>query len=496
MYSRSSLILASLSVGAGLIVIITVATMISARAAKSSSGWSISAKALRDSYVTYEESFQPKSKDKSWNGQNYFNEINPSARHSVSDIIISYQGPNYRWPGVLYDYSVERLDVSQITNGIYRLPLGETGEVELKVISGMDWSRDDYDWTSSSYQEIDPVFYSPKGELLDESQVEAMGDFLKHNKPHFRGVFPEYGFHVQVSGIPEEDYSLMNMQLWDAQTHYMVSEGGYNAMRRNSGHYFISKQVGVWRKTPVDLMFDFAIGPKEVTEVSIDQIGQFFESEYGGFAVIAIGEGSRGNWRTTSRSRMVEMTLQLNPDIKKSSVVALAEVSKSGNEPLELKAFDHQGNELKTYSQGSSGVINLYRVEGAKDDIAGFRVSTLSRHVRLIYSLPFLPGYPEGNENLDNLLDQRIPYLHINDYNEFQRAIEKMTQARTTMNHTIANRAMPHIQKDHKDMTVYQLLYGWNAITPQAGVMVDSRGLEIDLTASNKSLIQMLDQLF
>lgn len=496
MYSRSSLILALLGVGAGLVLIISVSTIVSTRDAGAVSGWSISAKELRVSDSGYRAAFQPGKKDTSWNAKDHYNQLNPNVRLAPDEMRIIYRNSNTHWASGLHDYTVKHLDLAQATAGKFQLPIGDQGEVELMMVAGMDWSRDNYDWPTRNYHEVDPVFYSPSGALYDQKQLEAMGDFWKSSKPHFRGMFPVYAFYVRVNGLPEDEYSLMGMHVWDAQTHYPVHEGGYSSSGRTSGQYVISRNVGIWRKTPVDLMFDFAIGPVEVKELSLDDMGEFVETVHGGFAVVGVAVGSRGNWNTTGQNRMTEMSVKLNPDIRKSSVVALVQVSRSGKEPLVLEALDHQGNILKTYSQGSTGDVNLYRVEGDKDDIAGFRVKTLTRHVRLIYSLPYLPGYPEENENVDDLLDQKIPYLYVHDFNEFQRSIEKMTQTRTSMNYSIASSASHRLQNEYKNFTVKQLLMTWNAITPNSGVMVNPGAFEIDLTASDGGLIKMLDQIF
>lgn len=497
MYSKSSLILALTGVGIGLVLIISISTIVSTRDVNSVSGWSISASELRDSDAAYRAAFRPVMPDAGWNAEDYYQQLSLNVRMTPQEMIITYRNPYTRRSGNLYDYTVEHLDVGQESDGTFHLPLGEQGKAELKMIGAMDWGRDDYDWPSRSYQEVTPIFYDLSGELIDQEKLEAMGDYWKNSHPHFRGMFPAYSFYVEVNGLAEGEYSLMGMHVWDAQTHYSMDEGGYSSSGRVSGQYMITKNVGAWRKTPVDLMFDFAIGPVEIKEVSLDEIGKFIETRHGGFAIVGLGEGGRGSWNTSGQDRMTEMTVKLNPDLKKSCVVALVEVSKSGMEPLVLEAVDHQGNFLKTYSQGSTGDVNLYKVEGAKEDIAGFQVKSLEKHVRLIYSLPFLPGYPEENENVDDLLDQKIPYLYVRDFNEFQRSIEKMTQARTSMNYSIASSASHRLQNEYKDFTVRQLLLTWNALTPNSGVTVNPGTMEIDITSSNKGgLIEILDQIF
>jgi hypothetical protein len=319
------------------------------------------------------------------------------------------------------------------------------------------------------------------------------------NKLWFDGSIPTFSFLVEMVSGKNLDCSFIGMEVWDSNLQSPIMTP--NAVYSSGGHgkYFLKRNMGLLRRAPVDLVFDVAIGPKEVFEIKRDEIGNVIKYNEGQFSLAAVEVGKSEGWRSSSSHNTAKMSIDLYRSHEDYTTIVCFHLSPNRLSRLQVSAIDKIGVEHPFGNGFSSGFFFAKYAQVKLSEITSFKITRFPNYHRFIFSLPYLSGYPEKNEKITNLLDTWIPYIRFKDEYEFSQVLERLTLMEVSMmsHGTISSSSASFFPKEFRNVTVRDILREWNAANPQTGVRVYAEDFKLDLKArSGGGLSEILNELF
>lgn len=499
------LILPAVGTALALALIITVVTLVSTIGNSLESNWVSPHNIPRPVHAkAYQIAMTDRGEVPYWEANDIFSSI--VAQSSATQIILNYKSPysnssSSSWFSDPYKYNVKRWNAASQASP--KIPLGANGYVELKAIRAMVYPKEGFSVEEFRREKVDSVPFDANGLPISLEKFTEVFNSENGWSPKalwFDGSLPVFDFLIEIDSGDQLESSFLDMEVWDSNTQAPVMDPNAGFATGGNGKYILERKLGLFRRTPVDLVFDVAVGPKEVFEINPDEIGKVFEYSEGQFSLVCVEVGKYGGWRNSSNQNTREMSIDLNRSYEGFTTLVCFHLSLNRLSRLQVAAIDSQGVEHPFGSGYSSGVVSTKSAHVKLSDIASFKVTRFPNYHRFIFSLPFLPGYPEENENVIDLLDTWVPYIRFRNEFEFAQSLEKITHMKVSM--LGFNRAGPSIgasffPKEFRNVTVRDILKEWNMATPKTRVRVNTDDFILDLAASpGGGFLEILSELF
>ena len=360
---------------------------------------------------------------------------------------------------------------------LVRIPPGgsfeyEDGKVELQTLGigyGTFPAKDINRWSTR----VQGTFFTPEGRLLTDEERDKL--IRKYNQTvDFQGQFPKLRFTFEV---PDDSKrcKVVSYHLFDVRTKANLASG--YSWGGNEGQAYTEIDMERWHSGPLELVMDYCYGPVEYIDIPA-KVGEVIR--YGGWElhVAAMEKGDRNG----SSSGNGSMTLRFNPDSDKEETSVLF----LGNPwayrlPVDFEAVGHDGEEIKTSGGSSSSRYRAISIHANPEDIKTIRARIYTTVRRLVFELPDVFGLPEGNENVANLFDVKIPYLRIKQSYNFDDTIWDLVQMRQTGRGPQIGWPAGFFPREYTNITPRELLmeYSRLATNGPSHVVVDTQANEI-----------------
>lgn len=285
--------------------------------------------------------------------------------------------------------------------------------------------------SSMSSMRIPLTYFKPDGTPVSYKDLSPRFLPQHHSPPetYVQGMFPEAMFLWNRRGLTE--LKVLRFQIFDARTHWNLSQSYGSSM--GEGTLWTSSEVQTWRLHPVQLALTLAVGP--VTNYTLEiSPGSKIRFPAGIVRFVGSFPGEPSYWSTMNGMTNSTIRVQMRPD-----PTGLDETLTSfffmlwpgiSDIPIEIKFLDAEGRELR--SRGIRGEANVqsWTVVGSAEDVRQIQVRYYPRVFRVITTLPFIPGMPEENRDVENLFDTRVPFAYFRAEWALQRAVENLAQMR------------------------------------------------------------------
>ena len=101
--------------------------------------------------------------------------------------------------------------------------------------------------------------------------------------------------------------------------------------------------------------------------------------------------------------------------------------------PATFELLDKNGNKVPSGAYGSTTeyIHTVTLKDHQFEDIANIQVTYRTNRYRFVIHLPYIPGLPEKNNNIDNLFDVYLPYVKLEDEARLKMLLFKTLQLNT-----------------------------------------------------------------
>ena len=242
---------------------------------------------------------------------------------------------------------------------------------------------------------------------------------------HFREGRPTLAFMLRFTDL--EGWKLLGLHAFDARTHAPVHGGGYSHGPRELG-YHIETDLALWHETPVDLVLDLALGPPKVFEFPA-RTNVWQEYPGGAVALVAKINGDERSWSSSfnGKTETITVSFETKPEKPQCSLIFYCQPA-AHPAPIDFELLDQEGEVIPGAGGGSSGRLAIKSVRTAVTNVAKVRLKFYPNHRRVVFHLPRLPGLPESNRHVENLLDVRVPFAHFRAQYQMRSWLESMLQ--------------------------------------------------------------------
>lgn len=268
----------------------------------------------------------------------------------------------------------------------------------------------------------------------------------------------QFGFEYQ--GI--EDIMFNNIKVFDARTHKsMVTGYGSSGTHTDkwSGHRF-DVDIPFWHYAPVDVVLDVSFGPTKIYEL-LPQTGESFTHEGFECRLINIFEDINPySHSSSSRNNMMIHKFPIATSNNKGTCFLFGCQPTASEMPVTFNFLDKNGKELQNRGYSTSGYIHDIRLQQPLENVSAIQAKYRTNRYRIIVHLPYIPGLPEQNKNIENLFDVYIPYVKFGDSGRLNDFINKTLQLQRS--ETIGQKPTQNIQNSSfpivfTDVTLYDI---------------------------------------
>ncbi|HYE33470.1 MAG TPA: hypothetical protein VEH27_18750 [Methylomirabilota bacterium] len=249
---------------------------------------------------------------------------------------------------------------------------------------------------------------------------------------YVRGFSPGYNFRFETE--KGDSLKILRGEVRDARTGSRLTSG-YSSGGAPGGFQF-GPAVGAWHQTPVLVMVDVAYGPVEVIEIE-PKAGVEVEHPFGKLRVAAFRDGKSDSFSSGTRTQpdgrvVYEYNFERSTKDPGCEVIFQC-VPTTQSLPLEIDFIGENGNTLQRHGMSSHGALLTCSVAEAASALKKIRITKRSQIGRIILRLPELPGLPEANRNISNLLKVQAPVVHFNAEWEMRMFVQHATEASISM---------------------------------------------------------------
>jgi hypothetical protein len=112
---------------------------------------------------------------------------------------------------------------------------------------------------------------------------------------------------------------------------------------------------------------------------------------------------------------------------------------------VDFEFLDSEGSILNGSGSATFGYIRYGHTNTPSERVARIRAKCAAHVRRVVIHLPGLPGLPEGNRNVTNLFDVRIPFVRFKDADEIRSFLGEVLQMETSVIGSRPARATPRV---------------------------------------------------
>lgn len=316
------------------------------------------------------------------------------------------------------------------------------------------------DVNQSVNDEIKYDFYDAH---FQPANMEKTGAFWYYRMSEQKGRFqyktgPSVQFGFEYQGI--EDIMFNNIKLLDSRTHKPVNNGYSSSGIRiddRSTHRF-TIDISLWHRAPVDLVFDVSFGPSRTFEF-LPQAGEGFKADNFECRLVSALEGIDPGFLDSMLSydgkEIHEFRKSTSED--KGLCFFFACQPTANQMPVTFECLDENGKVLFNNGSSSSGNVHDIIMKQPLEEIAAIRAKYRPHRCRIIFHLPFIPGLPEKNSNIEDLFDVYVPCISFKDFDYLDRFLRQTLQLNFSYRtgqkpaDSIQNMTFP---KDFKDVSI------------------------------------------
>ena len=300
------------------------------------------------------------------------------------------------------------------------------GRISLHRVSvgyGPPAEGENVDW---GYRVEPKVFHGDLSPLTEE-ELENAYENQWQRQVDVSGGFPTVRFEVMVEGLGP----LKNLggQFVDATTGEQLSSGYSYGDRDNL--VYIEVDLETWRPHPILFVIDIAHGPTEEELVPAEP-GARIQTVSADLTLLTINDGESSGSGSRSQGNSEEIYWKFrsldDPERKYATAIFLGYPT-ANPVPADFDFLDANGEALPEGGGGAGSRSKYVEIRDHwAEDVKTIKVTKYLKVRRLIFRLPYLPGMPEVNANVDNLFDMRIPYLHLDSKWRLREALSGAIQ--------------------------------------------------------------------
>jgi hypothetical protein len=255
-------------------------------------------------------------------------------------------------------------------------------------------------------------FYDADLQSMTKEQVEKLGVYeLAEPARHFRyRPYPSAKFGFRHEEI--EDLMFQGIRVFDATTKKELT-GGYSSGGRPGAYHWFTTGIPLWHRAPVDIVIEVSYGPSKIFEFT-PRAGEGFGEDNFECRLVSVFEGA-DTYSSSSSSRdrtMIHEFRKAQPD-KAGLRFVFACYPSAMKMPVTFDFLDADGNLLRGRGSSTSGFVHHRAIQQPPEKVASIRACYRTQRQRILIRLPYIPGLPEQNKNIDDLFDVYIPYVRL-----------------------------------------------------------------------------------
>lgn len=297
--------------------------------------------------------------------------------------------------------------------------------------------------TQASSTQVPANFYDPDFRLLTEAEVKQELPQSSERSISCQSSRPSYRFDMEISGGPSK---FLWANLFDARTQVELTSGWGHDERGQTLH-MLEMNPFLWRKTPVELVVDFAT---DVQEEILAFTNASFTIGAARYHLVFAGDGlsrrtiSHG-WDDTQASIEVSLAATNAPrgQLDDLCLLVFDSATRPSQSVFELEFLDTDGKKIETGAGNTYLSQEKHWLYCKKSEIKSIRVRKFTKAHRIVMSFPNLPGPSPANQVVENLFDVRLPLLRFDNEAEQEEYLERITQLSLYRFHTFSSPSLP-----------------------------------------------------
>lgn len=338
---------------------------------------------------------------------------------------------NISWP--MGDFGQRNLPAEGVlmgTDGVFKLPEGVLRLVAMG--SAFETLIPTSEWQNYHARTAPGQYFTHDGKPLSTNELKALIPERDLGEFRHRRAFP--GFKIWLSHTNLPAMKALRVNGFDARTKQSIISSWSSGM--SQGMLVLEMEPTMWHPGPVRLVVDLALGPT-VEHMLSNRKGARVDLPLGGMKIVERlnlppgrdiqDYGSSSNGRNLSMRMNIRQTTSEHAKALRT-LFALGIHPQSFNNPFDHEAIDHDGKILETRTLGSSWNLNFVSVAAEPERIQGFRIKFYPKAYRLIMDLTEIPGLPEVNRGVENLLDVKVPFALFSQQWERENFIRQTLQ--------------------------------------------------------------------
>ncbi|MDB6052774.1 MAG: hypothetical protein JWN25_297 [Verrucomicrobiales bacterium] len=340
-----------------------------------------------------------------------------------SQIQVTYPVPPEQEPS-LFNYTVERLSPGQtVTIQGKRVSLKYLG-ISYGIIPTNLWNQYNFRKTGHYYHSDFTEIPRADLQLAIPSQWNREIDF--------RGRFPQVRFVLGPEIIGSAKF--LDIKIVDARTKKILTRGYGITVSPDVG-FNIDAEMLMWHSAPIEVIIDLAFGPVETFQLK-PVVGARLTHPQGEVEVLAVALGDSLSWSMNNGNGTNMISLNFNStNATNGAMVVLSSRPQASSLPIDFAFIDQHGKVMPSNISGSSGNAIMMGLGGSFSDLDFIKATYYPKSVRLICSLPSMPGLPAANKDVSNLFDVQIPFVLLKTDYEMEQFLRDVLQLEIVQNH-------------------------------------------------------------
>jgi len=297
-------------------------------------------------------------------------------------------------------------------DGVLRLPEGVLRLVAMG--SALASSAPQSEWQNFYPRTSPGQYYTHEGKPLSTNEVKAFLPGLELGEFQTYQAFPNFKLWFSTTNLPV--MKALRVSGFDARTKQPIVSHWSSDVGK--GTLVVGMEPTMWHPGPVRLLVDLALGPT-VEHMLSNRKAARVDLPLGGMKIVdrqtlPPGRDIQG-WSSGATGGKLSMRMNVRQTGSEHAkmlrtLFVLAIHPHANNNPFDYEAIGHDGKVLETRALGSSWNLNFVSVAAEPERIMGFRIKFYPKNYRVIFDLPEIPGLPEVNRGVENLLDVKVPF--------------------------------------------------------------------------------------
>jgi hypothetical protein len=275
-------------------------------------------------------------------------------------------------------------------------------------------------------------YFTHDGKPLSTNEVKALMPGVELGEFRTYQAFPNFKLWFSTTNLPV--MKALRVSGFDARTKQPIVSHWSSEV--SNGTLVVGMEPTMWHPGPVRLLVDLALGPT-VDHMLSNRKAARVDLPLGGIKIVdrqtlPPGRDIQGwNSGATGGKLSIRMNVrQTSSEHAKAlrTLFVLGIHPQSFNNPFDYEAIDNDGKIIETRTHGSSWNLNFVSVAAEPERIKGFRIKFYPKAYRVFVDLPEIPGLPEFNRGVENLLDVKVPFALFNQQWDREDFIRKTLQ--------------------------------------------------------------------